>query len=218
MFLEKIQKIMRYLYWSIIPILLVTIGLAIAFYPEPYKFFQEFLSDLGGVNSIKNSFVNKTSSIIFSIGFSLCAAIGATLAILYFIKDLRYKYLKGILCIFITIGAALTCVPHDLGNTLILHTVGACIFIGAFGILNFVLQMLRFIQKHQKVPEKRKIDFYSDLSIVVLVFIVVLTLVTVFIPFAINENPTFELLSIIFQKLVIIVDCLALIVLDLDDI
>lgn len=84
MFLEKTQKIMRYLYWSIIPILLVTIGLAIAFYPESYKFFQEFLSDLGGVNSIKNSFVNKTSSIIFSIGFSLCSAIGATLAILYF--------------------------------------------------------------------------------------------------------------------------------------
>jgi len=209
---------MRYFYWAIIPILILTIGLAIAFYPEPYKFFQEFISDLGGVNSIKNSLDNRISSIIFSVGFGLCSVIGATLAILYFINDFRNKYFKGILCLLITIGAALTCVPHDLGNTLVLHTVGACVFITAFGILNFVLQWLRFIQKHQKVPEKRKFDFYLDLSIVVLVFIVALALVTVFIPFAITESPTFELLSIIFQKAILIVDCLALIVLDLDDI
>lgn len=212
------QKIMRYLYWAIIPILVLTIGLAIAFYPEPYRFFHEFLSDLGGVLSKKDALINRTSSIIFSIGFGLCAVIVGTLAILYFINDLRYKYLKGVLCTLIFIGASLTCVPYDLGNTLILHTLGACIFMGAFGILNFVLQLLRFIQKHQKVPEKRKLDFYLDLSIVIIVFVVVIALLSVFIPFAITENTTVEFLCAIFQKSVIIVDCLALMVLDLDDI
>ena len=209
---------MRYLYWSIIPVLLLTVGLTILFYPEPYRFFQEFLSDLGGLYSKKDGLVNTASAIIFSIGFGLCAIIGATLAILYFISEFRYRYLKGILCLFIMIGAGLTCIPHDLGNMLVIHTLGACVFIAAFGILNFSLQLLRFIKKHQQIPEKRMFDFYLDLSIVVIVFIILLTLIIVFIPFAIAAFPIFELLAIIFQKLTLIIACLALIVLDLDDI
>jgi len=50
------QRTIRYLYWLIIPTLVLTVGLAIYFLPEPYKFFQDYLSELGAQLSVDNGF------------------------------------------------------------------------------------------------------------------------------------------------------------------
>lgn len=212
------QKTIRYLYLLIFPILALTVGLAIYFLPEPYRFFQDYLSELGAQLSVDFLYDNLISSIIMSVGFGLCALISIVNSILYFVSDFRYKYLKGSLNLILAFGASLVAIPQDKGNLLILHTVGAALFVAGFGILNFTLQLLRFVRKRQEIPEKRKFDYYLDVSIVVLVFVVIVLLIVFFIPSEITKNPVLILLSIIFQKLVLIVDCLALLVLDLNDI
>ncbi len=215
--MRRIQKIIRYLYWLIVPTLVLTVGLAIYFLPEPYKFFQDYLSELGAQISIKEEINNQISSIIMSVGFGFCAFISIVISILYFANDFQYKYLKGSLGLVLAFGSSLTAIPQDKGNLIILHTIGAALFILGFGILNFTLQLLRFVKKHQEIPEVRRFDYYLDASIVVLVFAVIVLVVAFFIPSEITKNPILILLAIIFQKIVLIVDCLALLVLDLDD-
>ena len=216
--MKTIRKTVRYLYWTIVPVLALTIGLSIYFLPEPYKFFQDYLSELGAHLSVMTYQTNFVSSTIMSVGFGLCSLIALVVSILYFTHDFRYKNLKGILGIVIAFGACLTAIPQDHGNLLLLHTFGACLFILAFGILNFTLQLLRFVNKHQEIPEKRRFDYYLDASFVVLIFLIILLLVVFFIPSEITKNPILILLAIIFQKVVIIIDCLAILLLDLDDI
>ncbi|NHJ48600.1 MAG: hypothetical protein FK733_12515 [Asgard group archaeon] len=215
--MEKMQRTIRYLYWLIVPVLTLTIALGIYYYPEPYKFFQEFLSDLGGQYSTNEGHVNQVSSIIMSVGFGLCGLIALIVFILYFVSDLRYKYLKGSINLVLAFGACLIAIPHDKGNLLVLHTVGAALFMGGYGIINFILQLLRFVRKRQELPDKKSFDFYLDASVVILVFLIILILLIVFIPSEITHNPILRLLSVIFQKLVIIVDCIAILLLDLDD-
>ena len=152
-----------------------------------------------------------------SVGFGFCAFISIVISILYFANDFQYKYLKGSLGLVLAFGSSLTAIPQDKGNLIILHTIGAALFILGFGILNFTLQLLRFVKKHQEIPEVRRFDYYLDASIVVLVFAVIVLVVAFFIPSEITKNPILILLAIIFQKIVLIVDCLALLVLDLDD-
>ena len=212
------RKAIRYLYWLIVPILAITIGLATYFYADNYSFTCDYLSELGAQYTCNNGYDNIISSTIVSVGFGFCSLIASAITILYFTSDFRYKNLKGSLSLVIALGASLTAIPQDKGNLLVLHTIGAALFIGAFGILNFVLQLLRFIQRHQEKPEKRRFDFYLDASIVVLVFIVILLLLIFFIPAEITKIPALLSTSIVLQKLVLLVDCLALLVLDLDDI
>ncbi|NHJ87416.1 MAG: hypothetical protein FK734_18280 [Asgard group archaeon] len=214
----KKQKTVRYLYWLIVPILILTVSLAAYFYADNYRFFLDYLSELGAHYTIVNGYDNLISSIIMSVGFGLCSSITLVISILYFTSDFRNKYLKGSLCLINAFGASLIAIPQDKGNLLLLHTAGAIIFIGCFGALNFILQLLRFVNKHQKIPQTRKFDYYLDATIVFLVFIVIALLVIFFIPAEITKNPTLLALSTSFQKLVLFVDCLALLVLDLDDI
>ncbi|MBK5114860.1 MAG: hypothetical protein KGD59_00265 [Candidatus Heimdallarchaeota archaeon] len=216
--MKRLRRTIRYLYLLFCPILVLTVGLAIYFLPEPYRFFQDYLSELGAQLSVDNLFDNQISSVIFSVGFGLCALISIIISILYVASDFRYKYLKGSLNLIIAFGASLVAIPQDKGNLLVLHTIGAALFVAAFGILNFTDQLLRFVRKRQEIPEEKKFDYYLDTTIVVVVFVVIFLLIIFFIPSEITKNPTLILLSIIFQKLVLIVDCLALLVLDLDDI
>lgn len=212
------QKAIRYLYLLICPILTLTVGLAIHFLPEPYRFFQDYLSELGAQLSVDYLLDNQISSIIMSVGFGLCALISFVISILYFASDFRSKHLKASLNLVIAFGASLVAIPQDKGNLLILHTIGAALFVIGFGILNFTLQLLRFVRKRQEIPDDRRFDYYLDATIVVLVFAVIVLLLVIFIPSEITKNPVLILLAIIFQKIVLIVDCLAILVLDLNDI
>ncbi len=215
--MERIRKTIRYLYWILVPILVLTIGLAIYFLPEPYRFFRDYLSELGAQLSVENLLDNHISSIIFSVGFGFCAVVSFIISILFIISNFCYKYLKGSLNLIMAFSASLISIPQDKGNLLVLHTVGAALFVAAFGILNFTLQLLRFLRKRQVFVEKG-FDYYFDLTMVVLVFVVIFMIIVTFIPSEITKNPTLILLSIIFQKLVLIVDCFAIFCLDLDDI
>jgi len=215
--LRKKRRAIRYLYLSIVPILVLTVGLAIIFFTDSYQFFQDYLSELGAQYTSENGYANLVSSIIMSVGFGLCALVSLIIAIIYFTSDFRNKILKGILSLVNAFGASLVAIPQDKGNLLILHTIGALIFILGFGLLNFVLQLLRFVKKHREIPSDKKFDYYLDATIVVLVFTVIVLLVLIFIPAELTKNPVLVILSIIFQKIVLIVDCLALLVLDLDD-
>ncbi len=216
--MKRRHKAIRSLYWILVPFLVLTVGLAIFFYPEPYQFFKEYLSNLGGQLTVENGYDNQISSILFSVGFGLCAGVTLVISMLFFTSNFCYKYLKGSLNLVMAFGASLVSIPQDKGNLLVLHTVGAALFVAAFGILNFTLQLLRFIRKRQKIPERKSFDYYLDITMVSVVFIVILMLIVTFIPSEITKNPSLILLSIIFQKLVLIVDCLAILCLDLDDI
>lgn len=201
-----------------VPILVLTVSLAIYFLPEPYRFFQDYLSELGAQLSVENLLDNHISSIIFSVGFGFCAVVSLIISILFFVSNFCYKNIKGSLNLLMAFGASLVSIPQDKGNLLVLHTVGAALFVAAFGVLNFTLQILRFLRKRQKAPQIKNFDYYFDTIVVILVFVVILFMIVTFIPSEITKNPTLIMLSIIFQKLVLIVDCFAILCLDLDDI
>jgi hypothetical protein len=212
------QWTIRTLFWIIVPILILTIALATYFYPEEYKFAFNYISQLGGQITPINSFDNHISSILMSVGFGLCATISFVTAFLYFFSDFSYKYLKGSMCLLIALGGSCTAIPTDKGNLLILHTIGAIIFILGFAVLNFTLQLMRFIRKRQQIVEKRSFDFYLDAVVVVLLITIIVILSFLFILSETTHNSILEMLAITFQKIVLIVSCLAILLLDLDDI
>lgn len=211
------QRTIRILFWLIVPILALTLGFAFYFYPEEYKFVEHYISQLGGQLSFVNSYDNQISSILMSVGFGLCALITIIISILYFISNFSFKYLKGSLCLVIAFGASCTAIPEDKGNLLILHTIGATLFILVFGALNFTLQLLRFIKKRQKISKKRSLDYYLDATVVVIVITVIVVLSVFFVISEVTQNSITRILSIIFQKIVLIISCLAILLLDLDD-
>ncbi|NHK31859.1 MAG: hypothetical protein FK730_10940 [Asgard group archaeon] len=152
------------------------------------------------------------------VGFGLCAFLSLINSIVYFIvRDLQYNYLKAILNLVIVFGACFAAIPWDHGNLLILHGLGALFFIVGFGILNFTHQILRFIRKHQEIPDKRRFDYYLDASMVVVVFISILFLIISFILSQIIDNLALEIIAAANQKIVLIVACIAIFLLDLDD-
>jgi len=205
------------MYWLIVPILILTVGLAIYFYADSYRFFKDYISELGAHYTAENEIDNHISSIIMSVGFGLCASISMIISITYFSSDFRNKFLKGALSLANALGASLIAIPQDKGNLIILHTLGAVLFIAGFGVLNFTLQLLRFVKNHQEIPKDRKFDYYLDASMVVIVFIVIALLIIFFIPAELTKNPILLIISITLQKSVLLIDCLALLVLDLDD-
>lgn len=212
------QRTIKILFWLIVPILILTLGLAFYFYPEEYKFAVHYISQLGGRLSYENGFDNLISSILMSVGFGFCALITFIVSILYFTGDFSFKYLKGSLCLVIAFGASLTAIPEDKGNLLILHTIGAVLFILVFGVLNFILQLFRFIRKRQQIPKKKKFDYYLDATVVVVVIAVIVFLSLLFVISETTQNLISRMLSIIFQKIVLIVSCFAILLLDTNDI
>ena len=60
---------LRWIVWVLIIIMIVTIGLAWLFYAEPYEFFQEAASYLGGMYTWDEQNPNVMSRRIFTIGF-----------------------------------------------------------------------------------------------------------------------------------------------------
>lgn len=214
----RLRKTIRVFFWLIVPILVLTLGLAFYFYPEEYRFVEHYISQLGGQFSYENNYDNLISSIIMSVGFGFCAFITIIISILYFSSNFNFRNLKGSFCLIIAFGAILTAIPEDKGNLLILHTIGAVLFIIIFGVLNFTLQLLRFVRKRQEFSIKKSFDFYLDATVVIVVFLVIVILSIFFLVSEITGNSITRMLSIIFQKLVLIVSCFAILLLDLDDI
>ena len=213
----KTQKFLQGLIITIAPILVFTIVLAWIFYPEKYLFFQEYVSQLGKYLSA-SSLPNLTSMIIFSTGFCISGAIFLAIAIIYFVKkDLENNVLKAIFSLIMAVGAFLTAIPAGLPTFGILHGIGAALFIAGFGILNFTLQMIRFTRKHRPMKPQKTPDYYRDLAITIIVFIALLIFAIFYSMKVITNSPVLQILAQTSQKLILIVDCIAIFFIDTDD-
>ena len=153
---EKLQKTLRLIYWFMVPILFGTLGLAWVFYPEPYEFTKEFMSNLGGYSS-NDGLSNQTSSLIMAIGFGLLGLITLIVSLIYLFKrSLQYNFLKSFLNLVLAVGAGATGIPLDHPTLGFYHRMGALLFILGFAFINFVDQMLRFYRKHRLQPPTEK--------------------------------------------------------------
>jgi membrane protein YdbS with pleckstrin-like domain len=218
----KISIILRLLIWAIAAVIALTIGFAWWQYPEPYNFFQDTVSSLGGNLSI-SGYDNATSAVILTIGFSLCSIIALSISLLYFFnKQLFWHTGKAIIALLMMIGGIGIAIPRDHPQFSILHGLGAMLFIATFGIFNGVLQLLRYSHKHRSKPknpaEKKTFDFYLDLSLVYLTLLSSLFYLVIHI-LAASFHVEVQWMSTAFaQKIVVIIACVAVFVLDLDDI
>ena len=212
-----IQRVLKGLIITVAPTLALTIILAWIFYPERYYFFRDYVSRLGAYYST-NSLPNLTSSIIFTVGFSFCGFLFLIIMIIYFIKrELAFNYMKGAFCLLMVAGGALTSIPQDHPTLRILHGIGAALFIGGFGVLNFTLQMMRFTRRHRPKKFEKTKDFYWDLTITIFVFIALFIFAIFYSLKVITSSPVLQILAQSSQKFILIIDCIAIFFIDLDD-
>ncbi|MHA1502765.1 MAG: hypothetical protein ACTSSB_13025 [Candidatus Heimdallarchaeota archaeon] len=194
----KTQKVLLGLYWSIAPIMFLTIGLAWGFYPEKFEFFYEFISQLGGLVS-ENNHENIISSRIMTVGFGLIGLIFLVTAIIYIFKPkLEYNKAKSALNFVMVIGSA-------------------GIFLVGFGFLNFVDQYLRFNRKHRKQESEKNRDYYRDYTMMIIVFVFLIIFVLSYVLRASVDHWLAQYPARISQKLILIVDCIAIFFLDVND-
>ena len=218
------SKGMRWTFWILVIVLILTIALCIVFYPGEYLFFQQTISSLGHIFA-SNEEINTISQWIFTAGFGIIAL--GTLFMMVAYTNVRGFYAPGwkVFMLFIFFfGAVGTAFPADHPDPTfrIYHVAGAALFVTGFGLFNFIAQLLRFIRKHAKKPTegKRKWDFYIDLTFVILVFLGVLWyLLSGLFGFLELELGWFAIIFNLFisQKILLIIGCIAAFLLDLDD-
>lgn len=212
----KLQKLLRILIWLIPVIVTITIGLCWVFYNGQYKFFRNFISALGGWQSGANA----TSSIIFGIGFVLCALDTLAIAIIYFVfPALRFNKAKGAFSLLLTIGAAGIAIPgdHPIQALSIIHGAGAFVFILGFTFFNFYAQIFRFVTKHRPKRPQRTRDFYADVVMTGLVFGAFLIFILFYVLERVASGNVPVYLAELGQKLLLIIDFTAVYFLDVDD-
>jgi len=210
------QKIVRWLIWIIAIVIILTIGLAWFFYPEPYDFFNEAISNLGGINS-ETGIPNGTSSLIMIIGFSLISVLSFSIFIDYLVtKKLTYRIRKAIWALAISIGAAGIAIPYDHSSLYFLHYIGAFTFVISFGGLDFDCQALRFFRMKKEDKHKGKMHVSFDVVFVFIVFAVVILHILVFIFDRVGiAIPDYSIP--LTQKIVLIVNIIAVFLLDVED-
>ena len=75
----RIQIIIKNIFIIMAYILILTLFLAIFWYPERYLAFQEHLSNLGGMVSFSSSLPNTISMYIMTVGFGICGALSLSI-------------------------------------------------------------------------------------------------------------------------------------------
>jgi len=169
------QNSMRWMIYVVVSLLIITIGLSWGLYStrEPYRFFQETISMLGGLKTA-NGFGNFPAYAVFTIGFLLVSVLCLVTSIIYManLEDFEYGILKSILLFIIAIGTFGTGIMYDLLT--IVHGIGAFLFVTGFGVYNFVAQLLRYARKKEEPPTSRKWDFYLDAVMVWVLFAITL--------------------------------------------
>ncbi|NHJ31463.1 MAG: hypothetical protein FK732_01245 [Asgard group archaeon] len=216
---KRTKSTIRILYWIFASVMLLTIAYAWICYPEPYEFFQEFISNLGARVSEHENLPNDASSLIVSIGFGVCALISLVVAIVYLFKPkLKFNYWKSFLNFIMCIGAIGVGIPKDQPRIHILHGIGAALFMVAFGFLNFVHQRLRFTRKYKPATFERTKDFYLDSVVTVVVFVVLVMFVIFYALGKLLENDALAIFGTTYQKVALLVNFFAILILDLDDI
>lgn len=213
----RLEKILRILIWIIPIIVTITIGLCWAFYPERYDFFQEFISGLGSRLS-QEGHDNLTSSIIFTVGFSIVGLFTLVIAIIYFIFPLLdFNIAKGAFSLLLTIGAVGIAIPGMNATLAIIHGTGAFVFILGFTFFNFYAQIYRFVTKHRPKRPERTRDFYVDVVMTGLVFGAFLIFILFYVLERVASGNVPVYLAELGQKLLLIIDFTAIYFLDVDD-
>ena len=216
----QFQKTLRYLYRLFLPLMFSTLILAWALYPERYDWRYEYISDLGGLTSKNEGLNNIPASRVMSIGFGLIAAIALTIAIIYFVNKEAIKWRRimlGIFNLIICIGAAGVGVPTKYPVIGRLHQIGAILFLFMFAITNMSLQGTRSRSKYQQRDDYRKTDFTIDITVAGFVIVAFLLLVVFYIVDEWQEVAALSSSAEVMQKVVLIVDCIAIYRLDVDD-
>ena len=210
------QKIVRWLIWAIAIVIIVTIGLAWFFYPEPYDFFNEAISNLGGINS-ETGISNSISSLIMTIGFSLISVISFSIFIDYLVtEELTYRFRKATWTLILSIGAAGIAIPYDHSSLYFLHYIGAFTFVISFGGLDFDCQALRFFRMRKEDKHRGKVHVSFDVVFVFIVFAVVILHILAFILDRVGVSIPDYSVSLT-QKMVLIVNIIAVFLLDVED-
>jgi len=212
----RIQKLLRILVWLIPIIITITLGLCWIFYNGDYKFFQQFISELGHWQGGSNN----TSSIIFGIGFGLCALDTLAISILYFLFPiLRFNKAKGAFSVLLVIGAVGIAIPgdHPIEALKIVHGTGAFVFILGFTFYNFYAQIYRFITKHRPKRPQRTWDFYVDIVMTGMVFGAFFIFILFFVLERVASGDVPFYLAELGQKLLLIIDFIAVFFLDVED-
>ncbi len=208
---------LRWWIWSLFFILILTIGLAWGFYPEKYNFFAEAVSMLGGLESRDVHLPNFPSYLIFSIGFVIIGILAIFLSLVYIINIKRFRFAipKGLLLFIIGLGAAFTAFPWDFLP--LLHGIGAFLYIAGIAVINFVFQLFRYRKRHFPKPEHRSWDFYWDLTFVILLFAVAAFYFVIEVWSILDPSYAF-INTALTQKIVLFAACIAILLLDLDDV
>ncbi|NHJ87695.1 MAG: hypothetical protein FK734_19695 [Asgard group archaeon] len=213
---KSIQIFIRILIFFIPIAIILTIALAWWKYPEPYEFFQEFVSNLGG-NYSEHHYDNQISMLFMIIGFGTISLISLTVSIIYFIKkELKYHISKGVFGLFLTIGAAGIAIPHDQPNLSLVHGISAFTFILGFTIFNFIAQVMRFILRRRRIKHRR-VGLIMDFIVSAFVIAALLLFLLFYVLERVASGSVPVYLAELGQKIVLIVDCTAAFFLDIRD-
>lgn len=213
----KRQKFIRFLTAVIAVVLIVTITLAILAYPEPYEFFNEAVSNLGGTLS-ETGLDNSNSLLIMVIGFWVIASISFIIGLIYLTSPiLKHNFVKAFWTLAMAVGAVGVSIPLDLFPKI--HYFGASVFIFSFGLYNFNCQVLRYTRKHRPDPNRRSFNYWLD---VIVAWLLLLSIVAYFAIFALDHfgitMPLSWITTALAQKIVLILAIFAVLILDVKDI
>ena len=213
----KRQKFIRLVAVSIGVVLIVTIILAILAYPEPYEFFNEAVSNLGGTKS-ETGLDNSNSMLVMVIGFWIIASLSAIIAIIYFTSPrLKHNIGKGLWTLAMAVGAVGVSIPLDLFAKI--HYFGATLFIFSFGIYNFNCQFLRYTRKHRPDPNRKSFNYWLDVIVAWLLVLSILFYFAIFFLEHFGVTMPFSWLNTpLAQKIVLIIALFAILILDPEDI
>jgi hypothetical protein len=161
------QKLLQRLCFGVSIVFGTTIILSWVLLPEPYTFFKDYISYLGGVLSKHEGNNNLASRITFSAGLFIVALLLILISIQYLKSKSKDKrdISKAIFLIIGAIGAIMTGFPHD-GNNSLIH------FMGAFG---FVVSLNIFLFECYFLATKKDRSLGSILEKIVTIMLIVIT-------------------------------------------
>ncbi len=205
------QKLIRALIITVLGLFILTITLAWIFYPDPYKFFQYFVSELGS-QTTKLGTDNTTSKYIFGIGLLSCGFLALVMAMIYFIRSQKsiLNILKGLTLLTVAVGAYGVMNPYDLIQNSLIHPLGASLFVFGLDVYTFFCQFLRW--KHRKIAldtqDTQKVPFNKY-------FVFVIFAIT--LKYVIFALMAWDIILPATQKVLLIAVFLGIAMLDLED-
>ncbi len=117
------------LFIALLIALLITLGLAVLFYAEPFIFMQHAFSDLASTTS-KHGLPNSISMTIYALGMLIGGSIMLRIAAIYARSpNLSHPVIKSRLAWLASIGFIVSIYPNDLNHTL--HSIGVGVVLGA---------------------------------------------------------------------------------------